>query len=144
MIKPLLELDWVINTGKEISFPQSPAKILTVYSGTVLTIPVSFNAIFTSQSTVFQLCLKEPSWVEQVLIKVICVLLKDTTQCDSDRERQVPLEPAAPRSRVKHSTTEPLCSLRSKVYIPWSDFFDFLKNDTGPCAPTHTRTDIVE
>ena len=43
MIKSLFELDWVINTGKEISFPQSPAKILKVYSGTVLSIPVSFN-----------------------------------------------------------------------------------------------------
>ena len=28
----------------------------------------------------------------------------------------VRLEPAAPRSRVKHSTTEPLCSLVFKVY----------------------------
>ena len=35
-----------------------------------------------------------------------CVLLKDTTQ-----KMQVRLQPAAPQSRDKHSTTEPMCSL---------------------------------
>ena len=33
-----------------------------------------------SQSTVFQLCLDGSSWVEPVLSKDKCVLLKDTTQ----------------------------------------------------------------
>ena len=35
---------------------------------------------FTSQSTIFQLCLGGSSWVEPVLSKDKCVLLKDTTQ----------------------------------------------------------------
>ena len=34
---------------------------------------------FTFQSTIFQLCWDGPSWVEPVLSKDICVLLKDTT-----------------------------------------------------------------
>ena len=32
----------------------------------------------------------------------------------------VRLEPAAHRSRVKHSTTEPLCSRRTAVIMPYS------------------------
>ena len=35
---------------------------------------------FTSQSTTFQLCRNRSSWVEPVLSKDKCVLLKDTTQ----------------------------------------------------------------
>ena len=35
---------------------------------------------FTSQSTIFQLCWNGPSWVEPVLSKDKCVLLKDITQ----------------------------------------------------------------
>ena len=35
---------------------------------------------FTSQSTIFQLCQDRSFWVEPVLSKDQCVLLKDTTQ----------------------------------------------------------------
>ena len=59
---------------------------------------VSLFCFFTSQSTVFQSCLKGFSWVEQVL---------------SRGHNTVPLvrfEPTAPKSRVKHSNTESPCS----------------------------------
>ena len=46
------------------------------------------------------------SWVEPVLSKDKCVLLKDNKAVTAVR-----LEPGALRSRVKHSTTEPLRSL---------------------------------
>ena len=46
------------------------------------------------------------SWVEPVLSQDKCVLLKDHNAVTPVR-----LEPAALRSRVKHSTTEPLRSL---------------------------------
>ena len=45
-------------------------------------------------------------WVEPVLSQDKCVLLKDHNAVTPAR-----LEPAALRSRVKHSTTEPLRSL---------------------------------
>ena len=56
---------------------------------------------------IFQLCWDGASWVEPVLSKDKCVLLKDTTQW-----RGVKLEPVAPLSWVKHFTTEPLCFIR--------------------------------
>ena len=49
------------------------------------------------------------SWVEPVLSWDKCVLLKDHNAVTPVR-----LEPAALRSRVKHSTTEPLRSLEKK------------------------------
>ena len=52
------------------------------------------------------------SWVEPVLSKDKCVLLKDHNAVTPVR-----LEPAALRSRVKHSTTEPLRSLISWLLI---------------------------
>ena len=57
-----------------------------------------------SQSTISQLCQSGSSWVEPVLSKDKCVLLK----------MLVRLEPVAPQSRVKYSTTEPLCSLNHR------------------------------
>ena len=51
-------------------------------------------------STIFQLNRDRFSWVEPVLSKDECVLLKDHKAVTPVR-----LEPAAPRSRVKHSTT---------------------------------------
>ena len=56
-------------------------------------------------STIFQLCRDGSSWVEPVLSLAKCVLLKDYNAVT-----RVKLEPAAPRSQVKHSTTEPLRS----------------------------------
>ena len=61
-------------------------------------------------STIFQLYRDVSSWVEPVLSYDKCVLLKDHNAVTPVR-----LEPAALRSRVKHSTTEPL---RSQKYSP--------------------------
>ena len=60
---------------------------------------------FDSASTIFQLNRDESSWVEPVLSYDKCVLLKDHNAVTPVR-----LEPAASRSRVKHSTTKPLRS----------------------------------
>ena len=64
-----------------------------------------FDLILNVPSTIFQLNRDGSSWVEPVLK---FVFLKDHNAVTSVR-----LEPAAPRSRVKHSTTEPLRSLFS-------------------------------
>ena len=69
-----------------------------------------FDLILYVSSTISQLNRDESSWVEPVLSLDKCVLLKDHNAVTPVR-----LEPAAPRSRVKHSTTEPLRSL-IKVY----------------------------
>ena len=61
-----------------------------------------FNLILYIPSTIFQLNRDGSSWVEPVLSQDKCVLLKD--------HNAVRLEPGAPQSRVKHSTTEPLRS----------------------------------
>ena len=65
-----------------------------------------FDLILYVPSTIFQLNRDGSSWVEPVLRKDKCVLLKDHNAVTPVR-----LEPAAPRPRVKHSTTEPLRSL---------------------------------
>ena len=64
-----------------------------------------FDLILYVPSTIFQLNRDGSSWVEPVLSKDKCVLLKDHNTVTPVR-----LEPAAPRSRVKHSNIEPLCS----------------------------------
>ena len=64
-----------------------------------------FDLILYVPSTIFQLNRDGSSWVETVLSYDICVLLKD-----HNTVMPVRLEPAASRSRVKHSTTEPLRS----------------------------------
>ena len=66
-----------------------------------------FDLILYVPSTIFQLNRDGSSWVEPVLSKDKCVLLKDHNAVTPVR-----LKPAASRSRVKHSTTEPLRSLR--------------------------------
>ena len=60
-----------------------------------------FDLILYIPSTIFQLNRDGPSWVEPVLSLDKCVLLKDHNTVMLMR-----LEPMAPRSRVKHSTTE--------------------------------------
>ena len=67
-----------------------------------------FDLILYVPSTIFQLNRDWSSWVEPLLSKDKCVLLKD-----NNAVRLVRLEPAAPRSQVKHSTTEPLRSLKN-------------------------------
>ena len=64
-----------------------------------------FDLILYVPSKIFQLNRNGSSWVEPVLSKDKCVLLKDHNAVIPVR-----LEPAALRSRVKHSTTEPLGS----------------------------------
>ena len=63
-------------------------------------------------STIFQLNRDRSSWVEPVLSKDNCVLLKD-----HNAVKPVRFEPAAPGSWVKHSTTEPLPSLMHYVKV---------------------------
>ena len=60
-----------------------------------------FDLILYVPSTIFHLYRDESSWVEPVLSLNKCVLLKDHSAVTPVR-----LEPAALRSRVKHSTTE--------------------------------------
>ena len=64
-----------------------------------------FDLIIYVPSTIFQLNRDGSSWVVPVLSWDKCVLLKD-----QNAVAPVRLEPAAPWSRVKHSTTEPLHS----------------------------------
>ena len=88
-----------------------------------------------SQSTIFQLCLDRSSWVEPVLSKDKCVLHKDTVT-------PVRLQPVAPQSRVKHSTTEPLCSLRGfgeiKIKSLPNWYWSSLQNWSG-CVFIHIK-----
>ena len=72
-----------------------------------------FDLILNVPSTIFQLNRDGSSWVEPVLSWDKCVLLKDHNAVTPVR-----LEPAASRSRVKHSTTEPLRSQGSTLYNP--------------------------
>ena len=65
-----------------------------------------FDMILYVPSTIFQLNRDGFSWVEPVLSWDKCVLLKDHNTVTPVR-----LVPSALRSRVKHSTTEPLRSL---------------------------------
>ena len=62
-----------------------------------------FDLILYVPSTIFQLNRAESSLIEPILSWDKCVLLKD-----HNTVMPVRLEPAASRSRVKHSTTEPL------------------------------------
>ena len=66
-----------------------------------------FDLILYVPSTIFQLNRDGSSWVEPVLSKIKCVLLKDHKVVTPVR-----IEPAAPPSLVKHSTTEPLPSIK--------------------------------
>ena len=69
----------------------------------------SYLSIIPSKSQIVQIqILSGLIWVEPVLSKDKCVLPMDTTQLVTP----VRLEPAAPWTRVKHSITEPLCSLK--------------------------------
>ena len=67
---------------------------------------VLFDFILNVPSTIFQLNRDWSSWVIPVLSQDKSVLLEY-----HNAVMPVRLEPAAPRSRVKHSTTEPLHSL---------------------------------
>ena len=68
-----------------------------------------FDLILYVPLTIFQLNRDGSSWVEPVLSYDKCVLLKD--------HNTVRPEPAAPLSRVKYSTTEPLRSRIADVRI---------------------------
>ena len=68
---------------------------------------ILFDLILFVPSTIFQLYRGRSSWIEPVLSYDKCVLLKD-----HNTVTPVKLEAEAHMSRVKHSTTEPLCSQR--------------------------------
>ena len=57
-----------------------------------------FVRLFTSQSTIFQLCRDGSTWVEPVLSKDKCVFAHEHNTVTPMR-----LQPAAPPSRVKYS-----------------------------------------
>ena len=78
---------------------------------------VLFDLILYVPSTFFQLNRDGSSWAEPVLSWDKFVLLKDHNAVTPVR-----LEPAAPRSRVKHSTTGPLRSL-----LRYQRYFHFLR-----------------
>ena len=63
-------------------------------------------------STVFQLNRDGSSWGEHILSKDKCVLLKDNNAVTPVR-----LEPAASRSRVKHSATALPTFMSVKLYL---------------------------
>ena len=79
-----------------------------------------FDLILNVPSTIFHLNRDGSSWVEPVLSWDKCVLLKDHNAVTPVR-----LEPAAPRSGVKHSTTEPL---RSHIFVTFIISFYYLSN----------------
>ena len=64
-----------------------------------------FDLILYVPSTIFQLNRDRSSWVKAVLSYDKCVLFKD-----HNAVMLVRLKPAAPRSRIKYSTNEPLRS----------------------------------
>ena len=81
----------------------------------VFTLFVLIDLILYVPSTIFQFNRDGSSWAVPVLSKDKCVLLKDHNAVTAVR-----LEPAAPLSQVKHSTTEPLRScflLCKKCYM---------------------------
>ena len=86
-----------------MSLPPNTLKQLS--SGARVGILINFFLKFDSLRPINNLSVKQGgfSWVEPVLSNDKCVLLKDHNAVTPVR-----LEPAAPRSRVKHSTTEPL------------------------------------
>ena len=65
-----------------------------------------FDLILYVPSTIFQLNRDGSSWVEPVLSYDKCILLKD-----HNKVTLVWLEPVAPQSRGKHSTTEQCAAL---------------------------------
>ena len=73
------------------SFPRYPFRVKRKH--------ILLFDLITSQSTIFQLCQDGSSWVEPVLSKNKCLVQGHNTVTS------VRLDPAAPRSRVKHSTT---------------------------------------
>ena len=79
-----------------------------------------FDLILYLPSTIIQLNRDRSSWIEPVLGYEKCVLLKDHNAVTPVR-----LEPAAPQSQVKHSTTEPL---RSLFIDAWAKVFRIMVN----------------
>ena len=78
-----------------------------------------FDLILFIPSTIFQLYRGRSSWIEPVLSYDKCVLLKD-----HNAVMPVKLKAAAHTSRVKHSTTEPLCSQRGS-YVFLGKLYNF-------------------
>ena len=64
---------------------------------------------FTSHSTIFQLCQDGSSWVEPVLSKHKCVLLKDTTQWGQWGSNQRPLGLESSTLPLSHCAPHSVC-----------------------------------
>ena len=88
-----------------------------------------FDLILYVTSTIFQLNRDGSSWVEPEVSLNKCVLLKDHITVTPVR-----LEPPTPRSRVKHSTTEPMCSLKLYCLYNKTVIVETMKHDH--CANT--------
>ena len=87
-------------------------------------------------STIFQLNSDGSSWFEPVPSQDKCVLLKDHNAVTPVR-----LEPAAPRSQVKHSTTEPLLSrIKIEVELNVSKTFAWSCQKGTAWCPSYNKT----
>ena len=95
----------MISKQQQWRIPLNPPRFRSDFLGYFHFVFVLFDLILYVPSKIFQLNRGESSWVEPVLSYDKCVLLKG-----HNAVTQVRLEPAAPQSRVKHSTTEPLRS----------------------------------
>ena len=89
-----------------------------------------FDLILYVPSTIFQLNRDRSSWAEPVLSWDKCVLLKDHNAVTPVR-----LEPAAPQSRVKHSTTA-LPERKDGIKSELDSKFHSLCEPAPPDSPT--------
>ena len=96
-----------------------------------------FDLILYAPSTIFQFNRDGSFWVEPVLSWDKCVLLKDHNAVTPVR-----LEPAAPRSRGKHSTTMlPTPKIYLKYYrLSENTFWYYLANNIDPDQPDPKET----
>ena len=92
-----------------------------------------FDLILYVPSTIFQLNRDGSSWVEPVLSLDKCFLLKDHNAVTPVR-----LKPPALLSRVKHSTTEPLRSLKHNfIWIITCDLLIYTTDHPKPEGRIH-------
>ena len=101
----------ILSTHKHM-LPLMGKKIFTnLWSKYLLNLSL-FDLILYVQVNNFQLCWDRSSWVEPVTKQGLMCLAQGHNSVTSVR-----LEPATPWSQVKHSTTEPLHSLKYLLII---------------------------
>ena len=99
---------------------------------------IFFIWFLTSQSRIFQFCWVFLGWTSTKL-GLMCL-----AQGRNTAVMLVRLEPTALRSRVKHSTTEPLCSLTQSGYLKchaWS--WSGLKKSVSVCNGHQQKFRII-